>query len=222
MSDDTLLLFDGLDQSITTDHDWALKRVEEIIQQSVVSRDAYVALNACKSLIQVSKISGLSLAKALYLVKSNWSNYDIEDEFEDVAYSYIGLHPHTISRYVCLWKAYDKNLIPENVREEIQQQNVKQQIPIAMALEQGYEIDDATWKKLSDAPDLSSVSKILREDVKGQEPRKGSLQLSIDNIGTIWAFAEGNRYFVGSLEVDSDEEFIQKSIERIKKGAGIL
>ena len=222
MSDDTLLLFDGLDQSIATDHDWALKRVEEIIQQSVVSRDAYVALNACKSLIQVSKISGLSLAKALYLVKSNWSNYDIEDEFEDVAYSYIGLHPHTVNRYCTLWRAYDKNLIPENVREEIQQQNVKQQIPIAMALEQGYEISDEIWQKLSDAPDLSSVSKILREDVKGQEPRKGSLQLSIDHVGTIWAFAEGNRYFVGSLEIDSEDEFIQKSIERIKKGAGIL
>lgn len=220
--DDDVLLLTGLDQSINTDNDWALRRIEEIIEKSVAEHNAYMALDACKSLVQISKISGLALAKALYLVAQNWEKYEVEDEFEDVAYTYIGLHPHTITRYLSLWKMYDKNLIPEKYAGEIQQHNVKAQIPIALALEQGYEIEDDDWKRLANAPDLNTVSKILREDVKGKPPRKGSLQLFIDDVGSLWAYYDDERSFVGSLEVDSDEDSVKKSIERIIKNAGIL
>jgi DNA modification methylase len=44
----------------------------------------------------------------------------------------------------------------------------------------------------------------------------------MDDLGSIWAAFEGNRFFVGSLEIDSEEEAVQKAIERIKKGSGIL
>ncbi len=219
---DELLVFSGLDQPIPADSTEILQRVEEIIRRSVEERNAYTALDACKTLVQVSKISGLALAKALYLIEKNWSNYDETDKFEDIAYIYIGLHKHTVERYTVLWKMYAEKLIPDNISEEIQQHNVKAQIPIALALEQGYEIDDAEWEKLAHAPDLTTVSKILREEVKGKPPRKGSLQAWIDDLGSIWALYKGERFFVGSLEIDSEEEAVQMLIERIKKGAGIL
>jgi hypothetical protein len=219
---DELLVLTGLDQPIPADSKEILQRVEEIIRKSVEERNAYTALDACKTLVQVSKVSGVALAKALYLIEKNWDNYDETDEFEDIAYIYIGLHKHTVERYTVLWKMYAEKLIPDNVSEEIQQHNVKTQIPIALALEQGYEIDDAEWEKLAHAPDLNTVSKILREEVKGKPPRKGSLQAWIDDLGSIWATYKGEKFFAGSLEVDSDEEAVQMLIERIKKGAGIL
>lgn len=219
---DELAILTGLDQPIPADNKEILERIEEIIQQSVKEHNAYKALDACKTLVKVSKVSGLALAKALYLIEKNWASYGEEETFEEVAYVYIGLHKHTVERYTVLWKMYAEKLIPDNVSEVIQQHNVKAQIPIARALEQGYEIDDTEWQKLSEAPDLTTVEKIIREDVKGKPPRKGSLQLWIDDLGSMWATFEGDRFFVGSLEVDSDEEAVQKAIERIKKGAGIL
>ena len=219
---DELAILTGLDQPIPADNKEILERIEIIIQKSVEERNAYTALDACKTLVQISKVSGVALAKALYLIEKNWDSYDEEEEFDDIAYIYIGLHKHTVERYTILWKMYAEKLIPENVSEIIQQHNVKAQIPIARALEQGYEIDDAEWQKLSQAPDLTTVEKIIREDVKGKPPRRGSLQLWIDDLGSMWATYACGRFFVGSLEVDSDEEAVQKAIERIKKGAGIL
>ncbi len=219
---DELLVLTGLDQPIPADIKEILQRVEEIIRKSVEEHNAYTALDACKTLVQVSKVSGVALAKALYLIEKNWDNYDETDEFEDVAYVYIGLHKHTVERYIAVAKMYDQKLIPDGFADDMQQHNIKAQVPIALALEQGYEINDAEWEKLAHAPDLNTVSKILREEVKSKPPRKGSLQAWMDDLGSIWATYKGEKFFAGSLEVDSDEEAVQMLIERIKKGAGIL
>jgi len=219
---DELIIDTSLDQPIPTDNEEILQRIEEIIRKSVEEHNAYTALDACKILVQVSKVSGVALAKALYLIEKNWNEYNETDKFEDVVYIYIGLHKHTVERYTVLWKMYAEKLIPDKVSEDIQQHNIKSQIPIALALEQGYEINNDEWEKLAHAPDISTVLKVLREDVRGKPPRKGSLQLWMDDLGSIWAAFEGNRFFVGSLEIDSEEEAVQKAIERIKKGSGIL
>jgi len=219
---DELIIDTSLDQPIPTDNEEILQRIEEIIRKSVEEHNAYTALDACKTLVQVSKVSGVALAKALYLIEKNWNEYNETDKFEDVVYIYIGLHKHTVERYTVLWKMYAEKLIPDKVSEDIQQHNIKSQIPIALALEQGYEINNDEWEKLAHAPDISTVLKVLREDVRGKPPRKGSLQLWMDDLGSIWAAFEGNRFFVGSLEIDSEEEAVQKAIERIKKGSGIL
>jgi hypothetical protein len=220
--DQELILSGSLDQSILADDKQILNRIEEIILESVEKKNAYIALNACRSLIQISKISGTGLAKAIYLLNKNWNEYDA-GEFDEVVYSYLGLHKQTVKCYLAVYKQlFVGNSVPLDVKELIQQHNIKVQVPIALALEQGYEISNDEWKKLAQAPDLNTASKILREDIKGKPPRKGSLQLWVDDLGSIWATFEGDRFFIGSLEVDSDEEAVQKAIERIKKGSGIL
>lgn len=220
MSD--LQIFDGLDQPIPADHNWALERIEEIIKESVRKKNAQIALNACTSLVQISKVSGLALAKALYLIKKNWHKYKDAGEFVEEVHSATGLHTHTIERYTKVWGMYDNACVPQEYWEEIQQRNIKEQIPIANAIYQGYDVDQDAWEKLVEAPDFSTVSKIVREDITGKPPRKNTLQLQMDDIGSIWGLHQGNRYFIGSLEVSDEEEIVQKAIERIKKGAGIM
>lgn len=222
MNDDTLMIIGSLDQPIQTDNGWVLKRIDEIIDESVEKHNAFIALNACKQLVEVSKTSGMALAKALHLTKQHWDEYDQADEFESVAYEYLGLHKATVDRYVNVWNMFAGKDVPEELKEEIQQRNIKDLIPVAKALEQGYEIGKDTWRDIADAPDFNTVSKIVREDVKGVAPRKGSLQLYLDDLGTIWAFYNDKKYFVGSLEVDSEDEAVQKSIKRIISGGGIL
>lgn len=220
---DELIIDTSLDQPIPADNEWILQKAENIINEAIKKKDAEIALSACEQLIKISKLSGIGLAKLLYLLKANWEVFERHDTFEEVAYTRFGKHRHTIDRYLAVYEQlFIADNVPEQYKKDIQQQAIRMQDYIASALKQGEEINNDEWEKLAHAPDINTVLKVLREDVRGKPPRKGSLQLWIDDLGSIWATFERDRFFIGSLEVDSDEEAVQKAIERIKKGAGIL
>jgi hypothetical protein len=221
-NNDELLLIGDLDSPVPTNHDWVLDKIDLALKRSVKEKDVYIALNVAKELYAVGKIAGLGLAKVVYYIQKNWDRYKIEGKFDELVYDYIGVHKHTIERYVKVWGIFDKSLIPDNYLEEIQQKNVANIIPIANALYQGYEISNEAWDKLVDAPNDQAVRKVIREDVKDVEPRGNALQLYIDDKGTIWAFHQNKRSFVGSLELQNDDETIQKAVERIIKNSGMM
>jgi len=166
------------------------------------------------------QIRGWALAKLLYLVEKSWDDYEIGDDFYDTVTGYLALHKNTIKRYIDVWDSCE--LIPPKLLPEFQQKAIRTHIPISSAIAQGYEIDDNTWQDLADAPDLNTVSRIVREDVRGEELKTGSISLSIDRDGSIYAFSHDQRYFIGSLEVDHKVEVAQKAINRIIKNSGIM
>ena len=218
MPDDELIILSGLDQPLPADNNWALDKVDEYVQHSLDEHNVYIALDVCKQLREVSQIAGLALAKMLYLVKTNWQEYGIEEPFEEVSYEYVGLHHHTVERYIKVWGMFAENIAPVS----LQQRNIRDLIPIANAVAQGYEITDNEWGKLSDAPDYSTVSRIVREDIKDKEPRKNALQLFLDTDGYITALKDGMTYSVGYLNINSDDDVVQASIERIIRNGGML
>ena len=221
-NNDDIMLVGSLDQPIVTDNGWILERIDVIIQESVQKHDAIIALNVCKQLVEISKTSGLALAKALYLIKINWDEYDVGDEFTNTVLDYTGLHQHTIDRYVSVWAMFANHNVPKDLLEEVIQRNIKDLIPVAKAIEQGYEIEQKDWEAIAEAHDLTGVAKVLREDVKNKPPRKGSLQLYMDRGGTIWAFQNEERFFVGTLVVADKQDAVQKAINRIINGSGII
>lgn len=222
MNRDQLTLFGGLDQSSPADASWVLNKIDEIVQESIDKRDVNIALDVGAQIIAVGKISGLALAKLCYLVNKYWDAYAIQADFDDVVYPHLGVHPHTVERYIRIWKMFAEDKIPIQFEDSIQQHYMTELFPIANALEQGYEIDDETWQELSEAPDYATVSKIVREDVKDHPPRKNSIQIFIDNIGSLWAWKNGEKYYIGSLEVLDDEPAVQQSIARILRTTGIM
>lgn len=220
---DELLTIGQFDQEIDTNDDWLLEKIDAIINEALHKQDVFVALNSCKTLKSIIKTSGIGLSKLLYLIYYYWDEFGIDDKFDDVVFEYVGLHRHTVERYVKVWGMYAENKIPEEFIKEIQKKNIKDQIPIANALAQGYIISQGNWEELAEAPDYSTVAQIIMEDVKQAEPRKSSLKISIDERGTIWA-KKGNesRKFVGSLEIYSDEEIVKMAVQRIIKNSGML
>lgn len=218
---DELMLITPLDQSIETDDLSILDRIDEILTEAIKKKNAYIAMDACKSLIQVTKISGLGLAKILYFIHTHWEEFGIEDEFNDVVYEYIGLHKYTVSRYVQVWGMHQENKIPEKFEKEILQRNIKDQIPIATAIKQGYVIEEEDWNKLANASDFQEVSQIVRQDIKGKERKKGTLIIFIDRMGSIWATKEGMKKFVGSLEIRDEDEMVQQAVQRIISNSGM-
>lgn len=221
MNDD-LLPITGLDQSIQVNSETVMEKIDEILKRSVKEKNVEIALNLCEQLTAVSHISGKGLAKALYFMQKNWHKYGKDEAFEDVIFERIGKARHTIERLVKAEGIFDNALIPQEHVETFQNENLGIIFPIANTLYQGYEINEETWEKLAEAPNDTTVRKIIREDVKGVPPRKGSLQLYLDGEGSILAFQDDVRYFVGTLEIHTKEDAIQKAIERIKNRSGIL
>jgi hypothetical protein len=219
MSD--LLELNGLDQSLSVDTEPILERVDEIVQESIERGDVYYALNFGKGLIEVAQISGMGLAKLFYLLKKHWSEFQLGDKFDDVAFAYVGRTKDTVDKYVRVWEMYENNIIPPQFEDEIKQKNIKDQVPIAlMTVSQGYELDEEQWQQIVDAPDYTSVGAVVR-DIKGKEPRKSALLIFIDSDGNLSAQQEGEIQFVGYFN-EEPGDIAEKAQQRLLRSAGVL
>lgn len=221
MSGDELVIVSGLDQSLISENSGVLDWVDGLIEQSLLDHSPEPALKGLKRLIKISKTTGLGLAKGLYLLQKHWDEFDIDEPFDDIAFIELGVHKHTVDRYVDVWAMYAQAAVPQELEEQIQQQNIKAQIPIAKAIAQGYEIEEKDWVRLANAVDYSEVATIVR-DIKGKEPRKGSIQIFINSDGNIQVLSDGSWYFIGFLNVSDTNEPVMKAIERIISNGGIL
>lgn len=219
---DELLITTSFDQSIQTEDLSILDRIDSILDEAVKAKNAYIALNACKSLVRVAKTSGIGLAKMLYHIYAKWDEFEINDAFEDIVYEYVGLHKYTVQKYVRVWAMHQENKIPEKYEQEILQRNIKEQIPIANALVQGYKIDDEHWDKLVGASDFTEVAKIVREDIKKKEPSIDALRLYLTKMGAIMAYKGGKTRMVGTLNIRDVDEIVKQAIQRIINNCGIM
>jgi len=217
---DELMIINPLDQPLAVSPDKELERIDEVIDISIEQRDPEIIFRYGFGLLAGMQIRGWALAKLLYLTEKNWDAYEIGDDFYDTVTGYLALHKNTIKRYIDVWDSCE--LIPPQLLPEFQQKAIRTHIPISSAIAQGYEIDDDTWQNLADAPDLNTVSRIVREDVRGEELKTGSISLSIDREGSIYAFSNNQRAFIGSLEIKNEDKMVQKAITRIIKNSGIL
>jgi hypothetical protein len=222
MTQDELMLVTSFDQSLDTEDLSILDRIDKILEDAVKKKDAYIALNACRSLVQVSKTSGLGLAKILYYIYTDWDEFGIEDKFEDIVYEYVGLHKYTVHKYVRVWAMHQEKRIPAQFEKEIMQRNIKEQIPIANALVQGYDINEDNWEKLSNASDFNEVARIVREDIKNKEPSIDALRLRLDNMGAIWAYKAEQKRLVGALNIRDADEIVKHAVQRIINNCGIM
>ena|SRR3989337_1568787 len=222
MTQDDLMIVTSFDQSLDTEDLSILDRIDKILAEAVKQKDAYIALNACKTLVQVSKTSGLGLAKILYYIYTDWEDFGIEDKFEDIVYEYVGLHKYTVHKYVRVWAMHQENRIPAKYEQDIMQRNIKEQIPIANALVQGYDINEDNWEKLSNASDFNEVARIVREDIKNKEPSIDALRLRLDNMGAIWAYKAGEKRLVGALNIKDADEIVKQAVQRIINNCGIM
>jgi len=179
-------------------------------------------LNICRELKAVGQVAGIGLAKTLYQIKQNWENYDdVGDNFEETVADYAGIGISTVERYLRVWDMKEKRIVPEELEDEIFNRNIKEIIPIANAVDQGYEIEDDEWEDLANSPDYNSVSSVVR-DIKGKPPRKSALQITLDREGNLYAMKAGEVAYIGFLSLDEENEVAQKAIARLISSGGII
>lgn len=207
---------------INDDQREILDQIEVIIQRSLENKDPYIALNACKRIVSFIRFGGIALARILYDLKQVWEKFQIGDNFFDVASAELGLHRATVVRYVDVWEMHNKEIIPEPYREQIAEKNIGEQIPIATAIKQGYELKEEDWKTIASLPDRHSIEGYIRANIKGKEYfKKGALQLVLMSDGSLVAWKDRKSYYIGFLNVESDDPTIQEAIERIVGNSAI-
>lgn len=202
-----------------------LQQVEDAIHEAANNHDAQKATEICAYFQQATKLAGKSLAKALYTFYQRWEDFGIGDEFEDYIHARIGISLHTIERYVRVAKLLE--MLPDAIdddelRETIKNKGIGQLIPIANAIAQGHEIQDEDWERLAEASNWASTAEIIRQ-VKHQERRETALVLTISRTGSIMARqGNGQLKFLGSLEINDQDETVQAGVNRIIENSGIL
>lgn len=172
------------------------------------------------TLLGLQRISGKALAKLLH-GKNEWWKRTQQSEvrkctFEDYEGSRHGLKSTVIDRYVVVWEKMSQ------FPEQFQVRPIRDLIPAAKALEQGYEISKDVWKSLIKATSNIEIVNIIREKVKHKQARKSALQMKMERDGTIklWVGTKGK--FVGYLDLKSKDEDVQKAVARILGNSGII
>lgn len=176
---------------------------------------------AIDTLLGLQRISGKSLAKLLYGAKYWWNNDNtqVQSNFNDYMESrHGGLKAVTIDRYITVWENIQSNSIPP----ELAERPMRELIPIAKALSQGFVLTAKTIGSLVKATSLGEIGSILRT-VKNKPARKSSLQITWDRKGSLYAWKDGQRHFVGMLDKEgyATDEVVKQAINRILDNAGV-
>jgi len=212
------VVLSGLDQVLPMQKAQAdlLERVDTLIARAVEEGNPDIASGAMVSLAGISRMSGLASAKFIYTFKFSWENFpqSRSQSFEDYANDNLGYHKSTVKRYYNVWDMLVSHDIPKEYSDKLKLQPIRCLISIATMWSQGVQVESNQWMKLANAPDPSTVNKIIRE-IKKVEPKKGSIQIEMAEDGTLYAWKDEKRYFVGSLNVEDKQEVVQKAIARL-------
>lgn len=176
-------------------------------------------MTVLNGLDDVEGITGHAKARLLW-ASSEWYRQHVPDEvFADHVESTTSIKKATVNRYVAVWRYVEDMTIPK----EIAERPMRDLVPIASALKQGFEISKAQWKKIDHAATDGELREVIRE-IKGAQPKKNSRVIKLARDGSLYGWKNDKRYFIGFLNVKeaADDLVLAEFIEKIKIGAGVV
>lgn len=198
-------------------------KIDSVLAQSLQEKDPTLAFYAGKSLLGVVRLGGLALAKLLHGVNSRWKDYEWGGTIYTLAEDELGiLAKATINRYIAVWEMITGAYIPSEVLEEVKVKPMRQLVPMASLITQGYDVDTKDWIRLAHATDAGEIAEIVRE-IKGKPPKKQTMKIVLEQDGTLNVWNGGKILNIGMLRVeDETNEIVAKAIERIVNNSGIV
>lgn len=210
------LALGGIDQflPVVKAHKDILSRVDEVIERAVNEQDLGIIEDAVLGLLSVSQISGIALAKFLYVTHFQWEKFERRDSHLQWAMDTFGKEKITIERYYRVWEMLVSGDIPREYVKKLETMPIRCLIPIGTMWGQKYQVTSAQWNKLANAPDPSTVNKIIRE-IKGKEPKENSLQIEWDAEAKKLTGWKGGKPHSVYLQYDEDDEVITAMLSRL-------
>lgn len=216
MTPSQLVLIDG--QALTEQD--VLNAVDDVLLQMQETQCLDVADQALRNLNRIEETSGLAKAKLLHGMYIYWVEHNLDetgDNFFDHVASMGQQKAVYAKRLITVWHHQD------DLPDAFKSRPVKDQIHVAAAMEQGYTFTKKDMDALTRSSKESEVLEIVR-GVKGKPPRKSSMQLKLSRDGSLNAWENNKKHFVGFLNIKERESdpVIRKAIERILSCAGII
>ena len=181
--------------------------------------DVNRATDLIKRLDALDTVSGHAKAKFLFGFNEWWKQNKSDENFADHIDSTTDTKPVTVRRYVQTWKYIEDYTIPK----EIAQRPMRELVPIASHLAQGYDLSKEQWRKIKLSSTSSEVGAILR-DAKGKPARKSARVIKLSRDGSLTGYKDNKKYFIGFLNIKEAESdlVLAEFIEKIKIGSGII
>jgi len=224
MNSDDFEVLALIDQSVPIKMEQSLfDRIDLVLAQSLKEKDPSIALSAGKNLLGVIRLGGLGLAKLLHGVYTRWNDYEYSGTVYELAEEELGiLAKATVNRYVAVWDMLTGGYIPKDVIEYIKAKPMRQLVPMASLISQGFNVLMTDWLRMAHAIDIGEVAEIVRE-IKGKSPKKQTLTIFLEDDGTLQAWYNSQTKNIGYLDIKNENnEIVAKSIERIIDNSGII
>lgn len=210
------LVLGGIDNfmPVAKVHKDFLSRIDEVVERAVEAQDLTIIETAMAGLVSISQISGIGLAKFLYVTKFQWDNFNRRDSWLDWAMDNRGIVKATVDRYYRVWAMLVSGDIPREYAKKFETMPIGCLIPIGTMWGQKYVPTSSQWSKLANAPDPSTVNKVIRE-IKGVEPKENSLQIEWDaEAKSVTGWKNGKPHVV-YLQYDENDEVITAMLSRL-------
>jgi hypothetical protein len=86
-----------------------LDRVDMVVEQSMTSGNPNVAFRYGQQLRMARHLSGIGLAKLLYMMRERWEHFASDDDFQTVAETEMGVPQDTYKKYTEVWENVIEN-----------------------------------------------------------------------------------------------------------------
>lgn len=193
--------------------------IHETIVELHQTGDIDKATHILGLLEKLGDVVGHAKAKLLYGMADWWTTTGQSDkrgiEFVDYIEGEGILKKTSIDRYLVVQGCIEDLSIPK----EFHNRPMRELVPIAKALEQGYDIPKRVWDELKITDDQSDVNRVIREKVKKKPARKNAMQFVLDRDGTLSVYKGNDKRYVGYLVIDEDN-LTQAAVNRILDAIG--
>lgn len=210
------IVLGGIDQFLPTRQTEKefLSRVDEQVREAIENKDVRTIEGIGRSLLGIGQITGIAFSQYVYTVEACWGELKQRDKFYTWAEDKFGRDERTLERHQRIWAMFVSGDVPKEYVEKFKTMPIRVLIPIASLWNQGYELTDLQWKQLSDAPDPSSVSKLIKK-IKGTPERAGALQMEWNREEKfIVGWVDGKPHTI-YLTYDENDETTQKMLARL-------
>lgn len=191
-----------------------LKDVKSKVEEAIANQDVNGLGKIGQALLGVGQVSGIAFAEYVYTVEACWKQLNQRDDFYTWAEDKLGRNKVTLERQHRVWEMFVSGDVPKEYVDKFKTMPIRVLIPIANMWNQGYEVTDLQWKKLSNAPDPSTVNKIIRE-IKNKPEKKDTLNMEwIRDQKAVVGWVNGKPHTV-YLTYDEGDEVVAKMLSRL-------
>lgn len=208
-----------IDDHIITRQDF-LQSIDNEIVHLHDTGDVNHVMKFLSALDDMEGVTGHAKAKLLWATSEWWKSNKTNENFYDQVETTTSTRAVTAKRYVMVQQYVEDYSIPRDIVER----PMRDLVPIASTIKQGYSIDSHGWEKIRLSTTDGELRDALRK-IKGKSERKSAKVLRIERDGTINLYIKDKpKKFIGFLnlkEADVDED-IAAAIEKIKVSSGMI